>query len=302
MRFSNIAALLSLTPCIAARAVENLESRAASCPAIWSVIAADLRLTFLGCGDPAASALRFAFHDAAGYSRLNPVYGPASGGADGSLLLNTTEIARPAENPMQGFWHLLSGKYQLYKAFVSAADFVQFAAAIGATSCPGAPVWKVVVGRQDDSTAAPDGNLPDAFGPGSAYSVLVELWENKGINERELAALMGAHTISRSVAQTANGIPAGSPQDTTNTVWDTKYYNQTQAKVQPKGVYSFNSDLQLAQPQTNTGRAFTEFGGNKTSWDIAFTAAMYKLSVMGIPDHVATNFIDCTDVVKLGAL
>lgn len=66
-----------------------------------------------------------------------------------------------------------------------------------------------VVGREDDSTAAPDGNLPAAFGPGAAYDVLIQLWADKGFSPRELAALIGAHTVAHSFAQLSNGVPLG---------------------------------------------------------------------------------------------
>lgn len=52
--------------------------------------------------------------------------------------------------------------------------------------------------------------MPEAFGPESKYEVLIQLWADKGISPRELAALMGAHSVSRAFAQQANGIPSGS--------------------------------------------------------------------------------------------
>lgn len=64
-----------------------------------------------------------------------------------------------------------------------------------------------VVGRKDTSTPAPDNLLPEAFGPGSAQQVLIQLFEDKGISQPELAALIGAHTASKATAQEANGIP-----------------------------------------------------------------------------------------------
>lgn len=65
------------------------------------------------------------------------------------------------------------------------------------------------MGRKDDSNAAPDGNLPDAFGAGASHDVLIQLWADKGISPRELGALMGAHSISRAFAQQANGLRPG---------------------------------------------------------------------------------------------
>ena len=64
-----------------------------------------------------------------------------------------------------------------------------------------------MIGRKDTSTPAPDNLLPKAFGAGSAQQVLIQLFEDKGISQPELAALIGAHTASKATAQEANGIP-----------------------------------------------------------------------------------------------
>jgi hypothetical protein len=37
--------------------------------------------------------------------------------------------------------------------------------------------------------------------------VLIQLFDDKGISQPELAALIGAHTASKAIAQEANGIP-----------------------------------------------------------------------------------------------
>lgn len=81
----------------------------------------------------------------AGYSSKNDPYLPASGGADGSLLLSDAEISRQINDPMQRFHDFLLPKYQKYKSQgVSAADFVQAAGTIAVSSCPGGPIIKTV--------------------------------------------------------------------------------------------------------------------------------------------------------------
>lgn len=64
-----------------------------------------------------------------------------------------------------------------------------------------------VVGRKDTSTPAPDNLLPKAFGPGAAQQVLIQLFEDKGISQPELAALIGAHTAFKAIAQEQYGVP-----------------------------------------------------------------------------------------------
>jgi manganese peroxidase len=109
------------------------------------------------------------------------------------------------------------------------------------------------------------------------------------------------------------------PQDDTPTKWDTNYYKQTQAATAPRGVYRFDADVNLANSTTATGQAFTEFGNSlgrhspsrptksKTclltsiildAWNQAFSAAMLKLSLLGIPDSVSSGFVDCTSLVQ----
>jgi hypothetical protein len=80
-----------------------------------------------------------------GYSSLTAPYGAASGGADGSLLLSDTEIARADHNPMQGFREWLLSINREYKdRGIGAADLVQVAGALAVRSCPGGPIVKTV--------------------------------------------------------------------------------------------------------------------------------------------------------------
>lgn len=52
--------------------------------------------------------------------------------------------------------------------------------------------------------------LPQAFGVNSSASALLTLWAQKGFSARELAALLGAHSVSQAFAQQQNGIKPGS--------------------------------------------------------------------------------------------
>ncbi|GAB7323808.1 hypothetical protein MBLNU13_g07257t1 [Cladosporium sp. NU13] len=279
------------------RGVRKLSVRADSCPAVWNTIAVDLKASFAGCNRAATDAIRFSFHDAAGYSSTNAPSAPASGGADGSLLLSDAEIARSTNDPLQGFRNFLLGKYNIYKnQGVSAADFVQAAGNIGVVSC-GGPVVQTVIGRKDASGPAPDGTLPQAFGKGSDHASLVQLWADKGFSQRELAALMGAHSVSRAFRQQQNGIPTGGQQDDSPRKWDTRYFSQTQAKTAPRGVFRFASDVNLANPNTTSGEAFTEFANNAGAWATAFQSSMYKLSILGLPADTTKSLKDCTGIV-----
>ena len=86
-------------------------------------------------------------------------------------------------------------------------------------------------------------------------------------------------------------------QDDTPSKWDTKYYSQTQAKTAPRGVYRFASDENLANPNTTSGEAFTEFANDASAWATAFKSSMYKLSVLGLSDNAKNGLQDCTSIV-----
>lgn len=53
------------------------------------------------------------------------------------------------------------------------------------------------------------------------------------------------------------------PQDSTPRTWDNGYYGVTQANKAPRGVYRFDSDVNLAKPDTTCGQSFTEFADDK---------------------------------------
>ncbi|EMC95707.1 hypothetical protein BAUCODRAFT_148591 [Baudoinia panamericana UAMH 10762] len=272
-------------------------STSSGCPAVWSTVATDLKSAFTGCNVLARNAIRFAFHDAAGYSSKTPYYAPATGGADGSLLLSSDEIKRQIEAPLQRYQPWLLGKYNKYHSQgVGAADLVQFAGNIGIRSCNGGPIVRTLVGRQDTSTAAPEGMLPEAFGQGSDYDTLVQLFLDKGFSATDLAALIGAHTVSQAFAEQGNGIPPGGPQDSTPTQWDTTYYKELQSD--PRGVYHFQSDVNLGNQTTAVGMQMARFAQDEEAFDAAFADAMGRMNLLGISEEVSSGFADCTSLVQ----
>ncbi|KAK6418200.1 hypothetical protein LTR95_017230, partial [Oleoguttula sp. CCFEE 5521] len=90
-----------------------------TCPSFWTSILNDLApltrdSSTLLCTDFARAAIRYAFHDAATYSSKLPTYAPASGGADGSLLLSSSEITRPDNAGLGTYHNQLTQKYNQY--------------------------------------------------------------------------------------------------------------------------------------------------------------------------------------------
>jgi hypothetical protein len=135
------------------------------------------------------------------------------------------------------------------------------------------------VGRKDNTSIAgnPGGNLPDVHADAPS---LIALFEAKGFTVGDLAALVGAHSTSKNVAQT--DMPIGAPQDSTPGIWDTQFYADT--VNQPVGISSFASDIALAADPV-AGPAFTNFVGTNTQnkWQAAFLKAMTQMSLLGVP-------------------
>jgi manganese peroxidase len=267
------------------------------CPDIWRTISQDLTTSFVSggeCTDLARGAIRYAFHDAGTFSQKLPVVPPASGGADGSLLLNGGEIGRPENRGLEQYHAFITGKYAQYKSKdVGAADLIQFAGNHAVVSCPGGPIVRTLIGRKDSSEASPPGLLPAGGGPGSDHNTLLQLFIDKGFSAADLAALIGAHTTAK--AKAVPQIPVGTPQDSTPGKWDVRYYAETYNP--PPGVKSFPSDINLSNPNTTVGMEFKKFVDNQGRWNGHFSSAMFRLGMLGISDDASRKFVDCTDAL-----
>lgn len=153
-------------------------------------------------------------------------------------------------------------------------------------TCPGGPQVKTFIGRKDSTTPAPDGLLPDVNAPAAD---LFKLFQDKGFNAVDLAALLGAHTSSNQFNFNTSADAAGKPQDSTPGVWDVKYYAETIKP--PKDVVVFPSDAKLAaHPQV--GKEFKGFVDNQGKWNGKFADAMGKMALFG--SDGTKGLVDCT--------
>ncbi|PIA82429.1 putative fungistatic metabolite [Cercospora beticola] len=274
------------------------------CPEFWKAVVSDLASGMRDaglCNNISRAAIRYAFHDSATFSNKLPFYPPAAGGADGSLLLSTAEINRIDSEGLHDYHNFITAKFSTYKAAgyqISAADLIQVAGSVGVLACPGGRVGRMLVGRTDTTTAAPDGLLPQAFGPGSDHDTLFQLFVDKGFTARDLAALLGAHSTSIANFQQRFGMPANTAQDTTPGEWDVLYYNQTYFPV--SGMGRFDSDINLARNENRTavGFQFRSFVGRPAQWGASFASAWQALTLLGVPQSVRNNMQDCTVVVS----
>lgn len=134
---------------------------------------------------------------------------------------------------------------------------ISYAAAHAVVTCPSGPLVKTFVGRKDSSNPAPDGLLPDV---NASADSLLALFEDKGFNAVDLAALIGAHTCSKQFF--VDTTQAGKPQDSTPGIWDVKFYGETIQNPIPAGNFLLESDKALAAHQ-EVGKEFSGFVNNQ---------------------------------------
>lgn len=234
------------------RSISETLSPRASCPAVWSTISSnltDLFLTSGQCNNLARQAIRAAFHDC------------FNNGCDGSLIL-AGEFSRPEDAGMADICSELT-KIQA-EHDVGMADLIQFAGAHAIRTCPLGPAVPAYVGRNDNSTAAPAGQLPPVNGSGDS---LLAMFKKKEFTATDLAALIGAH--STSTQSFVDQSKAGESQDSTPGIWDVAYYGQTLTGTAP---FTFESDKNLAA-QEEVKPVFQSFVANQKGWDDAFVPA-----------------------------
>lgn len=227
---------------------------------IWSYIAQDMASKFLGeagrCNSLARASIRIGFHDAAGWSKST-----GGGGADGSLVLSGTELARPENRGLEEVAAFIAEMYAQYRPFgVSCADLIQMAGTVATVTCPLGPRIRSFVGRRDSAVPAPPGLLPDVH---SDADTLIALFEDKTISARGLTALIGAHSTSQQ--RYVDPARAGDPQDSSPGVWDTAFYLQTLGPAPPR-VFRFQSDVNLALDPRVEGE-FRRFGYDQVHWN-----------------------------------
>ncbi|CAK7229893.1 hypothetical protein SCUCBS95973_007384 [Sporothrix curviconia] len=255
----------------------------ASC-SVWAQVGKAVQPSFRdgnGCSALARGAIRLGFHDAGAWNTS-----VAWGGADGSILLNASELARSENAGLGDIATQTIAWYNQWKGQgVGMADLIQFSAIVATVTCPLGPRVQFYAGRADDARAAVDGLLPSAF---DTAPNLIALFQAKTFSAADLVALVGAHSTSQQFF--TDPAEAGDAQDSTPGVWDTKFYAETAQRTAPAGVYRFPSDVALAGDSQTSGtwRAMN----NQRRWDTAYADAYFRMSLLGV-DNV-DSLVDCT--------
>ncbi|KAG5601247.1 hypothetical protein H5410_032617 [Solanum commersonii] len=140
--------------------------------------------------------VRLGWHDAGTYNK-NIEEWPQRGGANGSLRFEA-ELKHGANAGLVNALKLLQPIKDKYSA-VTYADLFQLASATAIEEA-GGPKIPMKYGRMDVSVpeqCPEEGRLPDA-GPPSPAAHLRDVFYRMGLNDKEIVALSGAHTLGRS--------------------------------------------------------------------------------------------------------
>ncbi|KAK7311541.1 hypothetical protein RJT34_09753 [Clitoria ternatea] len=140
--------------------------------------------------------IRLGWHDAGTYNK-NIEEWPQRGGANGSLRFEV-ELKHAANAGLVNALKLLQPIKDKYSG-VTYADLFQLAGATAVEEA-GGPKIPMKYGRVDVSgpeQCPEEGRLPDA-GPSSPADHLRQVFYRMGLNDKEIVALSGAHTLGRS--------------------------------------------------------------------------------------------------------
>ncbi|CAN6722243.1 unnamed protein product [Malus baccata var. baccata] len=162
-----------------------------SCPQVNDIVISVLQRAIEKDPRVAASLLRLHFHDCFAL------------GCDASVLLDNSTVirsekgAKPNVNSLRGFEVIDEIKAKLEEACpltVSCADIVALAAR-GSTVLSGGPDWVLPLGRRDSKTASENSSNSNIPRPIPDLSSLITAFKRQGLDETDLVALSGGHTI-----------------------------------------------------------------------------------------------------------
>ncbi|KAH9302334.1 hypothetical protein KI387_013917, partial [Taxus chinensis] len=216
-----------------------------SCPAAEQIVKSVVEKAVSRETRMAASLLRLQFHDC------------FVQGCDASILLDDSanivseKQSNPNKNSARGFDVLDQIKSELEKACprtVSCADILVIAAR-DSVALSGGPYWEVALGRRDSTSASLSGSNNNIPAPNSTLQTLIARFKRQGLDEVDLVALSGAHTIGQSRCtsfrqrlynQSGNGKP--------DYTLDKSYYGQLKSACPKSGGDNNLSPLDAVTP------------------------------------------------------
>ncbi|RAL40459.1 hypothetical protein DM860_006529 [Cuscuta australis] len=212
-----------------------------SCPHATDIVSSVLERAILEDPRVAASLLRLHFHDC------------FVQGCDASILLDKTPTmasekdAGPNKNSVRGFDVIDEMKAKVEQVCphtVSCADILAIAAR-DSVLMSGGPYWEVALGRRDSKTASfkqANTNIPP---PNSTVQNLLSLFSRQGLDEQDLVALSGGHTIGVARCVTFRQRLYNQFNDAP---LEKAYYNNLKVSCPPSGGDNNISPLDVASP------------------------------------------------------
>ncbi|XWS13073.1 hypothetical protein CRYUN_Cryun36dG0006200 [Craigia yunnanensis] len=224
-----------------------------------------------------ASLLRLHFHDC------------FVNGCDGSLLLDSTSTfeseknARGNLNSVRGFEVVDQIKVEVDRVcgrpVVSCADILAVAARDSVVVL-GGPTWKVRLGRRDSTTAIR--TLADSLLPSASMDLpaLINNFKNQGLNQRDLVALSGGHTIGLSQCS----------------IFRNRIYNAT--NIDP----AFANERRATCPRTGGNTNLAPFDPTPARFDTAYFKNLVKQRGLLTSDQALFNGGSSDKLVKTYSL
>ncbi|KIJ40079.1 class II peroxidase [Sphaerobolus stellatus SS14] len=283
--------------CPQGQTVQNAE-----CCALIPVLE-DLQTNYFAgevCSSVARSALRVAFHDAMGWSSNTTTN--LGNGADGSILVFDCVEMEYAANERLGVAVSVLQPF-LNNHNISAGDFLQFTAAVGLTTCPGAPAIPYFFGRPDPIQPAADGTIPL---PSDSVDQILARFSDVGFDPTDVVALLGAHSIaSADINDDTTTVPY---LDSTPQVFDVEFYKEvllpgtiSNNSIEPTDTTAspftweirLKSDANIAA-DIRTQSTWQTLINNPSTFGSAFSEVMAQLSILG---NDPETLIDCSDMI-----
>ncbi|XP_057971129.1 peroxidase RIP1-like [Malania oleifera] len=224
-----------------------------------------------------ASLLRLHFHDC------------FVNGCDGSILLDPSPTidseknARPNANSARGFEVIDRIKAEVDKAcgrpVVSCADILAVAARDSVVAL-GGPTWNVQLGRRDSTTASRTAANNDIPSPFMDLPALINNFRKQGLDNKDLVALSGGHTIGfaqcqffknrinkdfararQSTCPRSGGDTNLAPLDPTPAGFDTAYFSNLVGQKgllhSDQAIFSGGATDELVRTYSKNGWAFS---------------------------------------------
>ncbi|KAL1948535.1 hypothetical protein VTO73DRAFT_12610 [Trametes versicolor] len=260
------------------------------------------------CNAEAHESLRLTFHDAIAISPALEAQGKfGGGGADGSITIFSH--IETGFHPNIGLDEVVEKQRPfLQRHNIGVADFIQFAGALGASNCAGAPQLSAFVGRKDATRPAPDGLVPEPFHtPDQIFARIADASSGE-FDEILTVWLLTAHTIA--AANDVDPTVPGSPFDSTPEIFDSQFFLETQLKgtaftgrgpvqgevTSPlRGEFRLQSDFAIARDQ-RTACEWQSFVNNQTKVQQMFQFVFHDLSILG---QNIDDLVDCTEVIPI---